>query len=228
MTELDRTILDIVNNWNRNLSFDTEESECVKYESHKNKFREKYMRKTGQFLQISKKIESCIFNKICHGLSQNYTFSEDLLDKYIDWSFDNYDFFVKQYKIFNLNSMSIFASEWKDDFLVFEDSKKVTYDSLSTIDISKGVFGYCEQFGIPFSVTKLSESHKGKKEDIKQIIYNKLLLMTKTNDGLNRLKNMLRTTVENGPYDKIYIFHDYRTSLRDLFKYFSKEPWGNV
>ena len=58
MTELDRTILDIVNNWNRNLSFDTEESECVKYESHKNKFREKYMRKTGQFLQISKKIES--------------------------------------------------------------------------------------------------------------------------------------------------------------------------
>ena len=139
MTNLDQSILNTVNNWYDNLTV-IEESDYVKYEFSKNKFKDRYLAKTGEFLKITKRLESITFAKICAGLSKNYELSEELLDKYLDWCFENYDFFVKKYKGFNLNSCAIFSSEWKEDFLKFDFEEKTNLGDLENVEVKQNIF----------------------------------------------------------------------------------------
>ena len=103
----------------------------------------------------------------------------------------------------------------------------MTYDDLSSLVVSQNFFQYCEKYGIVLTTQKLIEENKNQKKKIIQNIHNKISVMPKTTDGLNRLRNILRTTVENGPYDSKFIFHDYQKIFKDYFKYFNKEPWCN-
>ena len=98
----------LLNHWYENLS-PVDEQEKVVYEFSKNKFRNKYLAKTGEFLKITKRLETIQFNKICAGLSKNYPVDESLIDEYLEWCFDNYDFFMKKYKSFSLNSCANFG-----------------------------------------------------------------------------------------------------------------------
>lgn len=226
MNDLDKVMLDLVNNWHINLS-EVDSNELVKFEYSKDKFRNKYASKTGEFLKITKKLEAYLFSKICFNLSKNYDFSEKLLDEYLEWCFDNYDFFVKKYKAFNLNNITSFSSEWRKNLFNFISSKeKISFDDLNNLSVSQNVFFYFEQYGIPFAATKFLKETKLNKTQLSNMILDKLDSLTNTKEGLNKLKNMIRNTVENGPYDQSFLFHNYKKDLEKIFKYFSNEPWS--
>ena len=224
MNNLDQLIIEILNNWHDNLA-PVDESDYVKFEFNKNKFRNKYLSRTGEFLKITKKIEAISFNKICSGLSANYTFTEKLLDQYLDWCFDNYDFFIKKYKTFNLNIIAQYAVEWDKNFLKFEDQSKITIKDLNTIEVHKNILNAFEIYGIPLAATKLAKEKSISFSDLKKIVLKKLNELTNSKQDLLKLKNMLRSTVENQPYSSELIFYDYIHSLSDLFIYFKNEPW---
>ena len=224
MNELDRKILDIANYWHSNKS-EIQESDYEKFVFAKKMFTNKYFEKTGISLNISKKVETTQFNRICAGLSKNYEFSDELLKKYISWCFNNFDFFIKKYKTFNLNVVVLFATDWRKNFLIFNEEPKVSYDDLSSLVVSQNFFYYCEKYGIVLTTHKLLDENRNKKKEILLHIKNKIFEMPKSTEGLNKLRNILRTTVENAPYDKKFEFHDYTIVFKDYFKYFNKEPW---
>ena len=225
MTNLDQSIINTVNNWYDNLTV-IEESDYVKYEFSKNKFRDRYLSKTGEFLKISKRLEAVTFAKICKGLSANYELTEVLIDKYLDWCFDNYDFFVKKYKGFNLNSCAMFASEWKEDFLKFEFEEKTSLGDLETVEVKSNIFLSFEKYGIPLVATKLCREMNSDKSTLTDMIVKKLNGLTDTKEDLTRLRNMLRVSVENGPYPPDILLNNYRQVLSSLFMYFTNEPWS--
>jgi hypothetical protein len=225
MNELDRKVLEIVNNWHSNRS-EVQETDFQKFTVPKKKFSEKYMEKTGKALNINTRIEAHKFNQICNSLSQNYSFSENLLDEYLDWCFENYEFFIKKYNIFSLNTVALYASDWRRGYLVFDDLK-TTYDDISSIVVSQNFFHYCEKYGIVLITEKLLNEKRTKKKEILEAVKVKVKELPRTNEGMNRLKNILRITVENEPYKKEYALYDYRKIFKDSFKYFSKEPWCN-
>lgn len=219
----DQKIINILNNWYENLTI--EESDFEKFVYTKGKFRDRYLMKTGEFLKITKRLEAVMFNRICAGLSQNYDISEDLLDQYLDWCFENYDFFIKKYKAFNLINCASFAAEWKKDFLKFDFNDKVTIEDLKDIEVKTNIFLYFEKYGVVLACEKLSMELDTSSKKLIPVIIDKLKTLTNSKTDLMRLKNMLRATVENGPYPSSYAFSDYSKSLSELFYYFKSEPW---
>jgi len=220
----EQSLVALLNNWHDNLSSENDH-QIVTYEFSKNKFRNKYLEKTGEFLKITKRLETIQFNKICSGLAKNYEVNEDLIDEYLEWCFENYDFFIKKYKSFGLTSCANFASEWTKDFLKFNFSSKVTLHDLEEIEVHKSVLTYLEQYGVPLVSTKLQKEKNFDTESLCNLIIGKLQELTKTKEGLSKLKNMLRVTVENAPYSPGILFSNYKKSLADLFIYFGDEPW---
>jgi len=214
-----------LNSWYENLE-SVEDTDFVKYEFAKNKFRTLYLKKTGEFLNITQRAQVVAFNKIAHGLSENFEFTDALLNEYLEWCFDNYDFFLKKRKGFNLNTIAHFAKEWDQDLLKFEYDAKVTYKDLKEVDVKENIFISFETYGIPFAATKLSTEVANDQRQLKQTIRTKLDTLTNTKEDLARLRNMLRSTVENGPYESGIMFHDYRLCFEDLFSYFPGEPWN--
>lgn len=226
MNPLDSLILGIANNWYFTCEV-SDETDFSKFEYNKNKFRDKYFKKTGEFLRITKRLEGYCFSKISYGLSLNYTFTEELLDQYIDWCFENYDFFAKKYKGFSLNAIVQFAPEWHKDFLKFKEDDKITMADLADVCVSDNVFYNFEKYGIPLAATKLCLEKEVQPKAMEPMIVAKLKDFLKTQDGLQRTGNMLRKTVENGPYSTQICFANYRNTLSELFQYFSNEPWYN-
>jgi hypothetical protein len=226
MNQLEPVIIDVLNNWHDRLTLG-EPVDCVKYEFSKNKFRDKYLKKTGEFLKITKRLESISFSKICYGLSKKHNLTEDLLDKYLDWCFENYDFFIKKYKQFTLNAVAEFAIDWNENLLKFEYDKKDTLEDLKNVEVHKNIYFYMEKYGIPLTASKLIQEKPFKKEDVKQAIIKKLNDFSNTKEDLNKMKNMLRNTVENGPYSPELLFSDYKDSLSKFFMYFTNEPWSH-
>jgi len=220
----EQSLINVLNNWHDNLSQDNEK-EIITYEFSKNKFRNKYLAKTGEFLKLTKRLETIQFNKICIGLSKNYTVDEDLIDEYLNWCFDNYDFLIKKYKSFSLNSCANFANEWTKDFLKFDFNKKITLEDLDEVIVHKNMSLCFEKYGIPLSCTKLQIEKQFDKDFLCSLIVQKLQPLTNSKEGLSKLKNMLRVTVENAPYSPEILFNDYKKSLSDLFIYFGDEPW---
>ena len=135
------------------------------------------------------------------------------------------DFFMKKYKSFSLNSCANFASDWTKDFLKFDFNNKITLHDLKDIEVHKSMFSYFEQYGIALVATKLQEEKQFDKDFLCNLITQKLKELTNTKEGLSKLKNMLRITVENAPYSPEILFSDYKSSLSDLFVYFGNEPW---
>lgn len=221
---LDQTILFIANNWYDNLTH-IDECDHIKFECSKNKFRDRYLIKTGEFLKLTKKVETMCFKKIAFGLSENYEVDETLIDEYLNWCFDNYDFFIKEFKAFNLTNCANFSSEWTKDFLKFDFNSKFTLKDLDGIKISDSIFANFEKYGIPLCVTKLAEEKRLNEKQIKSIVLDKLETLTGNKNDLSKLKNMLRVTVENSPYTSEIIFNDIKKSFRKFFIYFNEEPW---
>jgi len=220
----EQSLIGTLNNWYDNLS-SANNQEFVTFDFNKNKFSDKYLKKTGEFLKITKRLEIIQFNKICLGLSKNYSVDEELLDEYLDWCFDNYDFLIKKYKSFSLNACANFASEWTKDFLVFDIEEKLTLEDLKDIEVNKNMSLSFEKYGIPLASTKLQQEKQFEKESLSKVILQKLQVLTNSKEGLSKLKNMLRVTVENAPYSPEILFSDYKISLSDLFVYFGDEPW---
>lgn len=223
MNYLDDTIIKIVNQWRDNLSEITEQ-DILKFDFSKNKFREKYLARTGEFVNLTKKMEAILFKKICLGLSENYEVTDKLLDEYLEWCFDNYDFFINKYKNFSLNSCANFSSQWTKEFLNFNFNDKVTLHDLENEQVSKNPYNYFEKYGIPLASTKLYQETHASKSALAQIIKQKLQLLTNNKENLSKLKNMLRVTVENAPYSPEILFSDYKKSLSEFFELFN-EPW---
>jgi hypothetical protein len=222
----DEIVLGVVNNWYRNLDIEDEDP-SLEFEYSRNKFKQKFFEKTKEELKITKRLEAILLNKIANSLAKKYSFSEQLMDKYIDWCFDNYDHLIKKYGSFSLNCIAAFAEEWTDDLFSF-DFDKPSYLDLSHVKVSDSVFYCCEKYGIPFASTKLQEEIKIDKNKVAASMINKLDELKKTKDGLSKIKNMLRKTVENGPYSSRFLFADYEQTLKGYFKYFAGEPWCNI
>ena len=221
---MDQTILFIANNWYENLN-QIDENDQTSFEFSKSKFRDKYLKKTGEFLKLTKRVETICFKKIAFGLSSRYEVEESLIDEYLEWCFQNYDYFVKEYKAFNLTNIATFSSEWTKDFLNFNFNSKYSLNDLSDIEVNKSIFVCFEKYGIPLCVTKLAKEKNLKDSTIKELVLEKLKGLTNTKQDLLKLKNMLRVTVENSPYTSEIIFSDYEKSLKGFFIYFSEEPW---
>lgn len=224
MNEIDKTVLNIVNTW-RSECEPIDEIEIEQYSYQKNKFKEKYFQKFNEYLNISKRVEAVCFKKIASALSKRYKVDDNLIDKYLDWCFDNYDFFIKKFNHFNLVSITSFSIHWKKELNDLEFQIKTSYDDISSLMVSQNVFYYCEQYGIPYVVTKLLEENPNKKNVLMDVFHKKLYEMTKSSEGISRIKNMLRKTVELGPYSKSIKFSNYAQDLKDYFKFFKSEPW---
>jgi hypothetical protein len=220
----EQSLVALLNNWHENISLQNEP--IVAYEFSKNKFRNKYLEKTGEFLKITKRLETIQFNKICTGLAQNYELTESLIDEYLEWCFENYDFFIKKYKTFSLISCANFSSEWTKEFLKFDFASKTTLHDLSEIEVHKSMLHYFEKYGIPLVATKLQKEKNFDSKFLCDLIIKKLQELPNTKEGLSKLKNMLRITVENAPYSPEILFGNYKKSLADLFIYFGDEPWA--
>jgi hypothetical protein len=221
---LEKSILNVVNDWYQNLD-QVEEQDYINYEFSSNKFRNLYLKKTGEFLKITKRVETICFKKICFGLSQNYEVDEKLLDEYLDWCFDNYDYFVKNFRQFSLSSCANFASEWNKDFLKFNFNDKITLGDLNEIDVHKNIYLYFEKYGIPLASTKLAIEKNISRQNTEKLVLSKISSLTDTKENTNKLKNMLRTTVENAPYTSETVFSNYEKDFKKLFVNFSSEPW---
>ncbi len=221
---LDLTILNIVNTWYENIQYG-DAPDLFNFDFSQKKFRDRYLQKTGEFLKISKRVETMSFKKICFDLSSNYTVDESLVDEYLEWCFDNYDFFVKKYGSFTLSSCAQFAGEWNKEFLKFDFNNKITLSDLKDVDVHKNVFLSFEKYGIPLCATKLLVEKSASEEKLVEAIIVKLNDLTNSKENLSKLKNMLRVTVENAPYSSEIILHNYEKKLRSLFMYFNSEPW---
>lgn len=219
----EKNLIQLLNDWYDNLTL--QESDYSRYTFAKGKFRERYLFKTGEFLKITRRTETVLFNRICAGLASNYEVTEDLIDQYLDWCFDNYEFFIKKYKAFNLNTCANYASEWNKQFLKFDFNDKISIEDLKDVDVKHNIFMSFEKYGIALAATKLQSDTNIHKAELKKMVVEKLNTLTKNKEGVNRLKNMLRITVENAPYPQSILFHDYSASLKDLFAYFKNEPW---
>jgi hypothetical protein len=202
-----------------------EENHCVHYELSKNKFRNMYLKKTGEFLKISQKLESQLFSKIVSGLSQSHQVSEKLVDAYLDWSFENSEFFIKKYSAFNLMNIANFSEHWNIHLFKSSNSLTQKFNQLDDVNVSESIFKYCEKYGIPWVATKLAQEKNVSPDLIKKIMNEKLSLLTKDIREFDKLRNMLRKTVENAPYDADIIFNNYKNDLRHLFDNFAGEPW---
>ena len=222
--EFEKQLINVLNNWHLNLS-PVSENDIQRYKFSKNKFRNKYLVKTGEFLKITNKCEAVCFNRICDQLSKTYVFSEDLLNEYLDWCFNNYDYFVRRYKQFTLNDCVKFSGEWRKELFDFDFESKTIYEDLADVNVQSGIFSAFETYGIPFAATKLAEEKKTSGSVLCEKILSKLHELTTTSENLSRLKNMLRVTVENGPYSSEILFNDYKNSLSEFFLYFKNEPW---
>jgi hypothetical protein len=225
MKEFEKELVVILNDWYDNLE-PVDESDYVKFTFAKNKFKNMYFQKVGEFLKITQRIETLYFNKIAQGLSLNYNFTEELLDEYLEWCFKNYDYFVHKYKSFNLRTISHLAKEWNKDLFKFDEEEKITLKDLKDITVSDNVFDAFELYGIPLSTTKLNREIRIPKDNLEDVIIKKLRTITNSENDLIRLKNMLRVTVENSPYSSEVIFKNYKSSLNEFFQYFSGEPWA--
>ena len=224
MKQTEEKIINILNKWYDNLT-PLEEEDFIKYEFTKTKFRTKYLMRTGEFLKITKRLEAITFNNICTGLSKNYTVTEDLLDQYLEWCFDNYDFFSKKYKGFSLASCAAFASEWDINFLNFKFADKLSLKDLDGLEVGKNIFYCFEKYGIALAATKLMQEKNADRKSLENVVIKKLESLTTNKEDLNKLKNMLRTTVENAPYSSEVLFWNYGNSFLELFLYFKNEPW---
>lgn len=226
MQDFERNLIIILNDWYDNLQ-PVEESDCVKYEFAKHKFRSFYLKKTGEFLKISQRTESAYFNRIASVLSKKYEVNDALMNQYLEWCFENYDIFLKKYSGFNLNSIALFAENWSPDLYKFEETEKPTLNSLNNIYVKDlNIFECFENFGIALTATKLSNELKIPKTIIENKIKEKLITLTTNQENLNRLKNMLRITVENAPYTSEVIFKNFKESLKEFFVYFTGELWA--
>jgi hypothetical protein len=225
MKDFEKELIVILNDWYDNLE-PVDESDFVKFTFAKNKFKNMYFKKVGEFLKISQRIETLYFNKIAQSLSLNHNFTEELLDEYLEWCFKNYDYINRKYKSFNLRTISLFAKDWDKELFNFEEDEKTTMKDLRDIVVSDNVFDAFELYGIPFSTTKLCSEINIPKSKLEPIIVSRLKSLTNSKDDLSRLKNMLRMTVENSPYSSEIIFKDYRIKLDEFFQYFLGETWA--
>ncbi len=221
---LDTQVLGIVNNWYSNVQYgDT--PDLFNFDFSQKRFRDRYLQKTGEFLKISKRVETMSFKKICFDLSKNYQVDESLVDEYLEWCFENYDFFVKKYGSFSLSNCANFAGEWDKEFLKFDFNDKITLSDLRDVEVHKNILLAFEKYGIPLSTTKLLSEKPLAEDQLIKVVMQKLESLTNTKEDLTKLKNMLRVTVENAPYTSEIILHNYEKNLKSLFMYFSSEPW---
>lgn len=226
MQNFEKNLINILNDWYDNLQ-PVEESDCVKYEFAKHKFRSFYLKKTGEFLKISQRTEAAYFNRIAATLSKKYEVNDSLMNQYLEWCFENYDIFVRKYSGFNLNSIALFTDNWSPDLYKFEETEKPNLNSLKNICVKDlNVFECFENFGIALTATKLSNELNIPKTTIESKVKEKLTTLTTNQENLNRLKNMLRITVENAPYTSEIIFKNFKESLKEFFVYFIGESWA--
>jgi hypothetical protein len=121
----------------------------------------------------------------------------------------------------------LFAENWSPDLYKFEEEKKLEICDLDGISIKDiGVFDCFENFGIALTATKLKIDLNATAPIIEKTIKEKLRTLTTKKEDLNRLKNMLRVTVENSPYSSEIIFRDFKESLKEFFIYFNGESWA--
>jgi len=227
MEYFEQNLIRVLNNWYNGLSDFADEEATARYTFAKHKFKTFYLNKTGEFLKISQRTESAYFSKIADALSKKYTVDDALMNQYLEWCFENYDLFLKKYSGFNLNSILLFAENWSPDLYKFKEEKKLEICDLDGISIKDvGVFDCFENFGIALTATKLKIDLNATAPIIEKTIKEKLRTLTTKKEDLNRLKNMLRVTVENSPYSSEIIFRDFKESLKEFFIYFNGESWA--
>lgn len=227
MEYFEKNLVRILNNWYNGLSDSVDEDTVARYTFAKHKFKTFYLNKTGEFLKVSQRTESAYFSKMADALSKKYVVSDELMNQYLEWCFENYDLFLKKYSGFNLNSISLFAENWSPELYKFEQEKKIEISDLDNISIKDvGVFDCFENFGIALTATKLKNDLRLTAPVIEKTIKEKLRTLTTNKEDLSRLKNMLRITVENSPYPSEIIFRNFKESLKEFFIYFSGEPWA--
>lgn len=219
------TLIGVLNDWYDNLDTSVEIQPVEKYEFSKSKFRDRYFQKTGENLRLSKSVESQLFSKIYLNLSKKYNVTEELIDNFLDWCFDNYVFFVRKYGEFCLNSCVKFSADWDIELLNYKSEDKTQIHNITEEDAAKSIFYNFEKFGIPIFSTYFCDKNKISKNAFESKVKEKLSVLLKKQSDMNRLANMLRKTVENAPYDESFLFHDYKHSLKEFYKYFKKEPW---
>jgi hypothetical protein len=220
---LEKKIYEILNNWAENIS--PHKNIVVNFDVSKHKFRNLYSRKTGEFLKISQKLETQLFSKIVLELSKNNEVNEKLIDEYLDWCFENYEIIIKKYNVFNLQNIAKFSSLWKPNLFQPKEVKKICLDDLESINISENVFLNCEKYGVPLVSTKLAKEKNISARIAKALMIQKLTELTTDAIGLSKLRNMLRSTVENAPYFSELVMSDYRKELKTLFDKYKGEPW---
>lgn len=228
MNSLDHTVLDIVNHWYLSLEDDKQDNslDSLPYYDAVQLFIGRHWEITGTYVNLTPRMQAHSFRKIYEGLSkQHEDVDENLLMHYIEWSFDNYQLFMERYNAFNLSTLATFAPEWKQDLLEFEESPKIRYKDLENVEVASNVLHAFELYGIPYAATKLWEEKQYNREKLMSHIMEKLKALTNKHQDLLRLGNILRRTVENGPYASRYLFADYKSSLKDVYKYFQSEPW---
>jgi hypothetical protein len=220
---LEDKIYDILNNWVENLS--VAENNRINFDVSKHKYRNMYLKKTGEFLKIPQKLETQLFSKIVSGLNKNNEIDDLIIDQYLDWCFENYEIIIKKYKNFNLQNIANFSVFWYPGLIEAKNKQKIDLETLKEIQVSDNMFLNCEKFGVPLAVTKLAQEKSLSSEIIKKVIIEKLNELTSDTVGLSKLRNMLRTTVENAPYFSEIIFGDYQKDLKYFFDKFKGEPW---
>ena len=224
---LEKQIINICNTWKENLD-PVNETLSNQYSTSKHKLRNLYLQKTGEFLKLSQAMESKIFSNIVTNLEKNHKLSDELIDNYLLWCFNNQDFFIEKYKEFSLVYVARFANEWHPNLFDVELDKKITLDDLKNLTVSTNILLYCEKFGIPLVSTKLQKDLKLSKNKTEELFIAKLNSLTQNTNDLKRLKKMLLRTVENAPYSVEILFSDYKKSLNDLFLYFAEELWSQI
>lgn len=234
MKQFEKDIIDILNNWRKSCSNGDDsvyidQNEHQEFTYSKNKFKSLYLSRTGEFLKISQKLETLCFNKICFNLSQSNDFSEQLLNDYLIWCFDNHEFLLHRYKKFDINVVTQFSSEWNPSYINTNVATKPTLGELDGLSVSKNILLHCEKYGVVLVLNKLIQELDGKNIStpiLQKTIIEKIECLTSSNVDLARLRNILRSTVENEPYINGLVFLNYKTKLSHLFKYFSSEPWA--
>lgn len=219
-------LIQVVNSWHQNINIqEQKEEECESLVYTRNHFANMFKEKTGESLNISKRVENICYKRIQSGLSKKNKFSEKILNSYIDWCFDNIPLFVERYGVFNLSSCAKYAPEWDQNLNLIEIKRKYSIDDLHKTTVSNGIFDAFKQYGIPLSSTKLMIEKHHKESAVKQTILLKLRELTKNQVGLNTLRTMLMATVEHSPYESFVMFGNHTKTLEEFYSYFSHESW---
>lgn len=221
----EQEIIQTLNNWHQNIDVQEKSVDESSFKYTRNKFSQLYLEKTGEFLNISKRVENICYKRIHYNLSSRYEFDEQLLNQYIDWCFENISFFIEKYGIFNLSNCAKYSLEWDQDLNKVEIKRKYNIDDMHKITVSDGIFDAFKKYGIPLASTKLMIEKHGREADVRSTILKKLNGLTKNQSDLGMLRNMLMATVDNAPYESFMMFGNYQKSLSELFSYFSNEPW---